>query len=91
MKKCISYKGYETCKKRRFCIGDKARVVIGGDLFVGVLVSIGRELTSTMPEFELEDGGHVFGYQCWWLPLDDAERLERGKNCDGKAERVQSC
>lgn len=30
-----------------------------------------------MPEFELEDGRRIYGYECRWLPLDLAEKAEK--------------
>ncbi len=71
MKKYFPYS-----KDRKFYIGERARIVFNDVKTVGTLVSLGRKLTDSMPEFELEDGRHVFGYECWWLPLDLAEKIE---------------
>ncbi|MBX8644427.1 MAG: hypothetical protein KIY12_06885 [Thermoplasmata archaeon] len=60
----------------KFRLGERARIIFNGKRTVGTLVSIGKIMTPTMPEFELEDGKHVFGNECWWLPLDLAEKVE---------------
>lgn len=68
---------YQYNKKVRLCIGEKARVMLGEESHVGTLISLGKKITKGMPEFELEDGRRVFGYECWWLPLEVAEKAEK--------------
>ena len=68
---------YQYSKERKLCIGEKARVILEDEKHVGTLISLGKRLTKGMPEFELEDGRRVWGYECWWLPLDIAEEAER--------------
>lgn len=36
-----------------------------------------------MPVIELDNGRRVCGYQCWWLPVREALKMER------KAERMK--
>lgn len=52
------------------------RIIIADKETEGTLISIGKRMTPTMPEFELPDGSHIFGYECWWLPLDIAKSVE---------------
>jgi len=30
-----------------------------------------------MPRLRLEDGSTLWGYECWWLPLTEAEQAEQ--------------
>ena len=52
----MSGKVYYNYRGRKFHIGEKARIITGDKKMVGTLVSIGKRMTPTMPEFELEDG-----------------------------------
>jgi len=29
-----------------------------------------------MPRLRLEDGSHIWGYECYWLPLKEAQAVE---------------
>ncbi len=73
----VSKNCYPYSPEKNFCIGEKARVIINHEKFIGTFISIGKKITKGMPEFELEDGRKVFGYECWWLPLDIAEKAEK--------------
>ena len=61
-------------KTRKFKFGEKARIIINDTRVTGTLVGLTE---SGIPKFKLEDGKIVYGYECWWIPLDLAEQVEK--------------
>jgi hypothetical protein len=56
-------------------VGDRVRIVEFDSKEKIVGVYRGRGETGS-PEFRSENGSIIHGYECWWLPLEDAIEIE---------------
>lgn len=71
-------------------IGDRVFAISFADELTVYLFGIGTyngrdtppafaELGLRNPRIDLDDGGTVWGYQCWWGPIEEWERTVAGR------------
>ena len=66
---------------RKLKKGEKVKlfeVVEGDKKMTGEATYVGEETISIeVPKFETAGGRVVYGYECWWIPTIEAEKVEK--------------